>query len=42
MIYSPSAILGVYYFLLTDEYSCIKKCPGSSEFYNGSWDFEVQ
>ncbi len=34
----PQAILGVYDFLLSDEYnrSYIKKCPGSSKLYNGS------
>ncbi len=35
---NPQAILGVYDFLLSDEYnqSSIKKCPGSSKLYNGS------
>ncbi len=34
----PQAILGVYDFLLSDEYnqSYIKKCPDSSQLYNGS------
>ncbi len=34
----PQAILGVYDFLLSDEYSrsYIKKCPGSSKLHNGS------
>ncbi len=34
----PQDILGVYDFLLSDEYNriYIKKCPGSSQLYNGS------
>ncbi len=38
MIYTPQAILGVYDFLPSDEYSrsYIKKWTGSSKLYNGS------
>ncbi len=38
MIYTPQAILGVYDFLPSDEYSrsYLKKWTGSSKFYNGS------
>ncbi len=34
----PQATLGVYDFLLAEEYnqSYIEKCPGSSKLYNGS------
>ncbi len=42
----PQANLGVYDWLLSDEYnqSYIKKCPGSSRLYNGieGRDFEAQ
>ncbi len=44
MIYSPQAILGVYDFLLSDEFnlSYIKKCSGSFKLYIGSeWVVEI-
>ncbi len=37
------AILGVNYFLFSDEHNQIykQKCPGSSKLYSG-WDFEAE